>query len=103
MTWPGRPIGVPSSMAPVIDEQCPAVTTIVGVTSVPEHRKAWPMSMEVTYGYLPAGASVPPTTAWADEAGGGAEGHLGRGGWKDKGDPNPPPPPFFAPLRPRSH
>src|SRR4051794_11694450 len=63
--WGGWAIGVPSSAAPVIDEQCPADTIQVGATSVPVHRKAWSISTYATYGYLPSGTGLPPTTAWA--------------------------------------
>src|SRR5690349_24548408 len=69
MSCGGWPIGMPSPVAPVIEEQWPALTTIVGVTSVPEHRKASSIVISATKGYLPAGTSVPPTTAWADETG----------------------------------
>src|SRR5262249_44181424 len=54
--------GVPTA-APVIEPQCPAVSTHVGAISVPVHRKDWPNVISATAGYAPGAASLPPTTA----------------------------------------
>src|SRR4051812_23560584 len=40
----------------------------LGATSVPEHTNTWSISMNATYGYLPSGTALPPTTAWAPGA-----------------------------------
>ena len=39
MACPGWPIGTLAGVAPVIEEQCPAVTTVVGEMSVPVQAK----------------------------------------------------------------
>src|SRR5687767_4237778 len=48
-----------------IDEQCAAVTTWLGVTSVPVHWNARSIVMCATNGYSPGEASLPPTIACA--------------------------------------
>src|SRR5687767_11191403 len=48
--------------------QWAAVTTCVGVTSVPVQEKARSIVMWATYGYSPGLASLPPTMAWAGAA-----------------------------------
>ena len=47
MSCPGWPTGI-EDMPGVSDEQCPAVTTIVGVTSVPVHANANSIVMYAT-------------------------------------------------------
>jgi hypothetical protein len=51
----------------VMFEQCPAVSTQSGVTSVPVHRNG-PNVISATDGYSPGLASLPPTTADDGEA-----------------------------------
>src|SRR5262245_61273225 len=61
MSGAGQEAGV-ATAAPVTEPQWPAVSTTVGEMSVPEHRKA-PKVTSAIDGYLPAGASWPPTMA----------------------------------------
>src|SRR3954471_3806440 len=62
MSCGGQPAGVPTA-APVIEPQCPAVSTHLGAISVPVHRNDWPNVISATAGYAPGAASFPPTTA----------------------------------------
>src|SRR4051812_31827962 len=52
-----------ATAAPVIEPQCPAVSTQLGAISVPVHRNALPKVISATDGYFPAGAAWPPTIA----------------------------------------
>src|SRR5215212_10247588 len=67
-SWPGWPSGVLTKPPGVIEPQWPAVTTCVGVTSVPVHWKTRSMVMWATKGYSPGDASLPPTMACAGAA-----------------------------------
>src|SRR5690242_4445585 len=58
----GHAAGVPTA-APVIEPQCPAVSTQVGAISVPVHRNDCPNVISATAGYAPGAASFPPTMA----------------------------------------
>src|SRR4051812_30945097 len=62
MSCGGQPAGVPTA-APVIEPQCPAVSTHLGAISVPVHRNDCPKVISATAGYAPGAASWPPTTA----------------------------------------
>ena len=53
-----------ATATPVMEPQCPAVSTQLGAISVPVHRNDFPKVMRATEGYGPA--SWPPTTASED-------------------------------------
>src|SRR4051812_21718663 len=62
MAAAGQAAGVETA-APVIEPQCPAVSTTVGEMSVPVHRNALPRMTSAIDGNSPAEALLPPTTA----------------------------------------
>ena len=62
MSAAGHAAGV-ATAAPVIEPQCPAVSTVVGAMSVPVHRKEEPKVISAIDGYAPGAASWPPTMA----------------------------------------
>ena len=51
--------------APVIEPQCPAVSTQSGAIRVPLHPNEPPIITSATYGNRPGGTGFPPTTASA--------------------------------------